>query len=94
MGRSTNFSMKGYSENEQRVVPETKLFSAVLAQAVHDIFSDHVENKDKEQAIDWINWFVYETNYGQKDMQGRDENGNPICYDVKSLYEYIEQYRI
>jgi len=54
MGRSTNFSMKGYSENEQRVVPETKLFSAVLAQAVHDIFSNHVENKDKEQAIDFL----------------------------------------
>jgi len=54
MGRSINFSMKGYSDNEPRVVPETKLFSAVLAQAVHDIFSDHVDNKDKEQAVDFL----------------------------------------
>ena len=54
MGRSTNFSMKGYSENEQRVVPETKLFTAVLSQAVHDIFSDHVDKMDKEQAMDFL----------------------------------------
>ena len=54
MGRSTNFSMKGYSENEQRVVPETKLFSAVLAQAVHDVFSNHVDKIDKNQALDFL----------------------------------------
>jgi len=34
--------------------PETHLFTAVLSQAVHDIFSDHVENKDKEQAVDFL----------------------------------------
>ena len=34
--------------------PETKLFTAVLSQAVHDIFSDHVEKIDKSQAIDFL----------------------------------------
>ena len=54
MGRSTNFSMKGYSENEQRVVPETKLFTAVLSQAVHDVFSNHVDRIDKDSAMDFL----------------------------------------
>ena len=54
MGRSSNFTIKGYSDNEPRVVPETKLFTAVLAQAVHDVFSGHVENKDKERAVDFL----------------------------------------
>ena len=54
MGRSSNFSMKGYSDNDPRVVPETKLFTAVLAQAVHDVFSTHVENVDKAQAMDFL----------------------------------------
>ena len=54
MGRSTNFSMKVYSDNEARVVPETKLFSAVLAQAVHDIFSDHVDKTDRDSAMDFL----------------------------------------
>ena len=54
MGRSSNFSMKGYSDNDPRVVPETKLFSAVLAQAVHDIFSDHVDKTDRDSAMDFL----------------------------------------
>ena len=54
MGRSSKHTMKGYSDNEARVVPETKLFSAVLAQAVHDIFSDHVDKTDKDSAMDFL----------------------------------------
>ena len=34
--------------------PETKLFTAVLAQAVHDVFSTHVEKIDKAQAMDFL----------------------------------------
>ena len=45
-----------------------------------------------EQGTDWINWFIYETDFGQRDMQGRDENDKPICYDVESLHEYIEKH--
>ena len=37
-----------------RLDPETKLFTAVLSQAVHDIFSDHVEKIDKSQAIEFL----------------------------------------
>ena len=54
MGQSSNFSIKGYSDNDERVVPETKLFSAVLAQAVHDIFSDHVDKTDRDSAMDFL----------------------------------------
>ena len=34
--------------------PETNLFTAVLSQAVHDVFSTHVEKMDKEQAMDFL----------------------------------------
>ena len=54
MGRSSRHTMKGYSENEARVVPETKLFTAVLAQAVHDIFSNHVDKTDRDSAMDFL----------------------------------------
>ena len=40
-------------------MPEEKLFSAVLSQAVHDVFSNHVERLDKEQAKEFLtqnNW--------------------------------------
>ena len=34
--------------------PETKLFTAVLSQAVHDVFSDHVQRLDKDQALEFL----------------------------------------
>ena len=34
--------------------PETKLFTAVLSQAVHYVFSTHVEKIDKRQAMDFL----------------------------------------
>jgi hypothetical protein len=34
--------------------PETKLFTAVLSQAVHDVFSDHVERIDHSQAVEFL----------------------------------------
>jgi len=34
--------------------PEKRLFVAVLSQAVHDVFSTHVEKIDKEQAIHFL----------------------------------------
>ena len=34
--------------------PETHLFTAVLSQAVHDIFSDHVDKTDKDSAMDFL----------------------------------------
>ena len=34
--------------------PETHLFTAVLSQAVHDVFSTHVDKVDKEQAVDFL----------------------------------------
>jgi len=40
--------------NVRRAVPETHLFTAVLSQAVHDVFSNHVDKVDKAQAIDFL----------------------------------------
>ena len=40
--------------SRRQVDSETKLFTAVLAQAVHDVFSTHVERMDKEQAMDFL----------------------------------------
>ena len=34
--------------------PETKLFTAVLSQAVHDVFSDHVDKVNRSQAVEFL----------------------------------------
>lgn len=71
-----------------------------------------------EEGVEWIYWFMDESDYGERDWRNidtvvqktdsgkyekvedefndgygaHDEDGNPVCYDVKSLYDYIKQY--
>ena len=40
--------------NNRKTDPETHLFTAVLSQAVHDVFSAHVDKVDKAQAMDFL----------------------------------------
>ena len=58
MGRSNNSftSWVGspHTIGGQNPDPETKLFTAVLSQAVHDVFSRHVDKMDKAQAMDFL----------------------------------------
>jgi hypothetical protein len=42
--------------------------------------------------IDWIEWFIYESDYGKKGGITASEFGEPICYSLKSLWEYIEKH--
>jgi hypothetical protein len=39
---------------------------------------------------DWFSWFCYENNFSES-VGAWDENGAPICYDVKSLYDFLEK---
>ena len=58
MGRSVNSFTSwvggAYTFGGQNSTPEEKLFGAVLSQAVHDVFSKHVEKLDKQQAKDFL----------------------------------------
>ena len=55
MGRSNNsFSAMNRQTNlpgARALVPEEKLFIAVLSQAAHDVFSSHVQKNDRDAAI-------------------------------------------
>lgn len=45
-----------------------------------------------EKGADWVNWFIYERPSFRKDSEhhATDEKGNPICYDIPSLFEFIK----
>ena len=58
MGRSIN-SFTRWVNGEHMIgrrnkMPEENLFNAVLSQAVHDVFSAHVDRIDKAQAIHFL----------------------------------------
>ena len=58
MGRSSNSftSWVGspHTIGGQNKTPEEKLFIAVLSQAAHDVFSDHVDKLDRLQAREFL----------------------------------------
>jgi hypothetical protein len=41
--------------------------------------------------VEWFEWYCYDNDFGRKDLQAWDERGNKICYDIKSLWEHIEE---
>ena len=42
------------------------------------------------EGYEWFSWFCYENDFGRGTLDASDENG-PICYDIKSLWEFLEK---
>lgn len=52
-----------------------------------------------EEGYDWFSWFCHESDFGEREYNGdgygaHDADGKPICYDVKSLWEMLEEIRL
>jgi hypothetical protein len=44
-----------------------------------------------EEGWDWISWFCYDNEYGEKGLQAWDENKEPICHSFLTLWEHLEK---
>lgn len=42
------------------------------------------------EKFDWVEWFCYENSWGEGSLKATD-NGKPICFDIESLYKYINK---
>ena len=47
-----------------------------------------------KDGADWIGWYLYERDPVGTIDQASTNDGKPICYDVKSLWEEVEQCRL
>jgi len=47
-----------------------------------------------KDGADWINWYLWERDPLGTIDQATTNDGKPICYDVKSLWEEVEQCRL
>ena len=45
----------------------------------------------REEGKSWIDWFLYEHVGDENGKKAWDADGNPICYSVESLWEYLEK---
>lgn len=57
-------------------------FELIMSKLLREIYGD--------EGYDWFSWFCYERDFGEKELGAWDENNNPICYDVESLWQYLE----
>jgi hypothetical protein len=85
-----------------------------LGESLYNIFISGLETHYTDNGVDWVTWFMFENEWGEKDWNkvpsykktedgvmvldmdsdrygATDEDDNPICYDIKSLWEYIEK---
>lgn len=54
----------------------------VIKPLMHEAFGDNVE---------MVDWFLYERRDDWGKTAAMDNHGNPICYDIPSLYSWITQ---
>jgi hypothetical protein len=55
---------------------------------VSDIIESSFISHYGKEGWEWIEWFIYENDYGQRGMEATD-NGEPICYSYESLFDYL-----
>jgi hypothetical protein len=63
----------------------TDPYSSIIGELLKEIYG--------EEGYDWFSWYCYERDFGKKQVGAWDKNSNPICYDTKSLWEYLEKIR-
>ena len=63
----------------------TDPYGTIISELLKEIYG--------EEGVDWFNWYCYENNFGTGELQAWDENKNLICYNTKSLWEYLEKLR-
>jgi len=61
-----------------------------LVDPYHAIITNLIKEIYGEVGYDWWSWFCYENNFGTGKLEAWDKEGKPICYNLKSLWEYLE----
>lgn len=64
-----------------------------IIKPVEKILFISLESVYETLGIDWIDWFIYEDEFGAKELEAWDAEGKLICQTAGDLYDYIEQYK-
>lgn len=71
-----------------------------LSELTYSLFQSAFESHYTKEGIEWIDWFIYEANWGLQDFNkgsdkakwgANDVDGNPIAYSFESLWELLEK---
>ena len=62
-----------------------------LSQIIGEQFNTTLSLFYTDDGVDWVNWFIYDSECGTKEGITASDSDEPICYSLKSLWEYIEK---
>jgi hypothetical protein len=70
-------------DSEIDLIKYNDLYYKIIDNLMSSVFTD--EGKD------WIDWYLYERiGFSGNVNPATDKNGNPICYDIKSLWKVVK----
>lgn len=91
---------KKYADLLVKYTNKTNDLHAGLYEYISEHFSEYETIIDilwseilTEEGLDTLNWFMYEKAYiyGDKSVKMWDKDGNPLCKDLKGLYNYLTE---
>jgi hypothetical protein len=62
-----------------------------LSNIIFEQLQNSIRSIYGEEGLDWVEWFIFENDYGDKKMVANDENGNLICQTFEELFIYLEK---
>jgi hypothetical protein len=78
------------SYDQANILYENGVDITEATDALHIIISDLLGIIFTDDGKDWIDWFMYEKEFGKReDLKAWDVDKNEIAYDIKSLYELL-----
>lgn len=64
----------------------TDPYHAIINELFHEVWS--------KEGVDWLEWFMWESDFGHNNCNAHEADGTPICYDFESTWNYLRQYEI
>jgi hypothetical protein len=62
-----------------------------IGESYYTLFKSLIESHYGELGFDWVEWFIFESKYGEDKTMNATDNGKRICYSTKSLWKFLEK---
>lgn len=79
-------------EDEVKEILKIDIFEIPSIENFYRMFDIFIESHYTEKGQDWIFWWCYENEFGNRKLEAFDNNEKAICRNFDELYEYVKQY--
>lgn len=62
-----------------------------LSDVMYEQLQHSIRGVYGEKGLEWVEWYIFEREYGKNDLTASDENGDKICETLEEVYLYLEK---